>query len=188
MADEQTCTADNVWNGVPKMYIGAMGETDLANMFELGATQGGITMTTTMETKEVKIDGLLGAIRSVPTSQGMSIATSIVELTLENFQRFLNQAASSLSADKKTLKLSNAQENYYVLALVVDNPQANNGVGIRRTFWFWKAQPDGNVENGYTDDNEATLGVTFKLHQDCTKPIDEKWGMIIDEDINPVTP
>jgi len=146
----------------------------------LGFTRNGVTLNVDEEAFMVRdIDQLVGPVTSVKTDETFTIATELVEATLENIKRGwgVNTAIDTGTAGKKILRMGG--DKTMPQHQIVFSGIAPNGKQRQVTFFKVVSVDYGEVVAAKGD--ETVVPVTFQALLDCTKPVGEQIGLIDDE-------
>lgn len=101
----------DVWIGAVGATFQAVNATDgtrtSASWTNIGQTEGGVKVKHTQTVDLLKADQRTGPVKAIRSEEGLEIAFSIQELTLENYAYALNNATvtSTTNPNKKTMKI-----------------------------------------------------------------------------------
>lgn len=153
---------------------------------DLGATDGGASMSRGFDKETWEVDQVLAAIDEFITTWNMSLETSLAEGSLENFQVAWEAGAISTNAvptpSERTAGMGDPEViTERMIALIVDK-RTVSGEGYIKAYVFWKAQLDGaDSARAYTKGEKALIPVVFKILADSTETAARRFGVIIDQ-------
>lgn len=169
-------SATNLLAGPGTMYRGDVGATEPLDTAigsapgvgwtDLGATDGGLTMTVSREMFKLRMDQTTEAPSRRVTERDVTLATALAEVTLENYALAWGQPSSGITAGTgfKAVDLSGAQDvngEPRMDALLWDGYGPG---GLRRRIIARKCLNSESVESAYKKDEQTFIPVTFAAH------------------------
>lgn len=136
---------------------------------DLGGTDDGVTLNVSHEWFQVRMDQIIDTAESRKTSRAITVATNLVEGTLENLLLALSQDSDTITtagagaAATRAFELEGDDSGdippYSALILRGRAPG-----GFRRLFIIRKALATEDVESAYKKDDQWMIPVTFSAH------------------------
>lgn len=144
----------------------------------LGATSGGNEFTSEIETREPEIDGIKSPIKGLVfvNSHIAQLLVNLKELTAQNIKDAI--AAADIDEDNtiegydKIVPRANIQLNDYLDNIAYVGRLSNNKNPV--IIILKNALSVEGMELSTEDDNEATVPITFKAHNDFDDAMEEK--------------
>lgn len=155
---------------------------------DIGATDGGISMTRGFEKEEWEVDQVLGAIDEFITAWNMTLETSLAEASLDNLQIAWEASAPTLdegeTPDEYTQGIGDPDTvTEHMIALIVDK-RAVGGTGYIRAYVFWIAKFDGaDSEHAFRKGEKTLIPVTFKIIADTEEDSGSRFGIVLDQKV-----
>ena len=172
-------SATNIIAGAADLYTAPFGSTEPVDTtlgsapittpwVNLGGTDDGVTLNVAHEWFEKRMDQVIDVPGRVKTSRAITVATNLVEGTLDNLRLALSETSAltsggtgstAWSALELTGDDSGAEPNYTALILRGRAPG-----GKRRLFVCRKVLQTEDVESAYKKDDQWLIPVTFSCH------------------------
>jgi hypothetical protein len=171
-------SASNIIAGAAELFQAPFGSTEPVDttasaaittpFVSLGGTDDGVTLNVSHDWFEKRMDQVIDSPGRVKTSRAITIATNLVEGTLDNLMVALSESAAIATGGTggtawRSLELtgddSGAEPNYIAIALRGRAPS-----GKKRTFFIRKALQVEDVESAYKKDDQWLIPVTFAAH------------------------
>lgn len=172
-------SATNIIAGAADLFTGPFGTTEpvdttvgttapAAPWVNLGGTDDGVTLNVAHEWFEKRMDQVIDVPGRVKTSRAITIATNLVEGTLDNLRLALSEASAVTTGGTgptawQALELtgddSGVEPPYTALILRGRAPN-----GKRRLFIARKVLQTEDVESAYKKDDQWLIPVTFSAH------------------------
>jgi len=154
---------------------------------DLGATDGGVSLTRGFDKETWEVDQVLGAIDEFITSWNMSLEANLAEASLENF--IVAWEAGAITVDALESPTENSQgigdpetTTERMIAFIVDKREVSS-VGYIRAYIFWIAKLDGaDSEHAFRKGEKTLIPLAFKLIADTTETAARRFGLIIDQE------
>lgn len=144
-------------------------EPDALVWTDFGGTDDGVTLTVSREFFKLRMDQTVDAPGRRMTERDITVATNLVEGTLENLARALAQKASDIDTGGTGATAfaaldiegddSGAEPDYFALLLRGRAPN-----GKKRNVIVRKALSIEEVESAYKKDDQTLIPVTFAAH------------------------
>ena len=135
---------------------------------DLGATKGGVTISTNHTEETITVDQVFGDIDSAPTAWEASVQTALAEMTLENLQLCWEGAAITTNGDGERV-LGYGQPDEYTkrrLAVLYKHPKTDK---IRATvIRIAQLQPVESSIVFNREGDQMTIPVQFKALADTS--------------------
>ena len=169
---------------------------------EIGFTKTGINITRNNAEEDFDVDQVSGSIRRRPTNWEMSVGTQLAEATLETFA--LAWELGPVTTAVKTPPLLNerkvglgAPQSYTerLIAVLFQFPAERSGTApgtaaLIRAWVFGRCNRAAQ-ESGMTlqkTGEQVSLPVRWNAQADTSKPVDEQFGVMLEQDVIPPTP
>lgn len=172
-------SASNIIAGAATLYRADFGATEPADTavatplddpwVSLGGTDDGVTLTVAHDWFEARMDQTIDVPERRKTSRTITVATNLVEGTLENYLLAISQAASTIETGGTGATAwrgvdlegddSGDVPDYSAIIL-----QGRAPGGKRRLFLCRKVLQTEDVESAYKKDDQWLIPVTFSLH------------------------
>jgi hypothetical protein len=172
-------SATNIIAGPADLYRGDFGATEPLDTAvgtapstppwtNLGGTDDGVTLNVAHEWQNLRMDQIIDSAGKRKTGRTITVATNLVEGTLENLALALNESATILAggtgptawrAIEATGDDSGAEPTYSAIILRGRAPG-----GKRRLFVIRRALSVEDVESAYKKDDQWLIPVTFEAH------------------------
>lgn len=162
--------ADNVLIGAGVLYIDGR---------DVGYTRDGVTFAFEREVYEVEADQAMSPIKTIRTRERLTIATVLLEATLENLRDVWDVLGSiEITATQKELRFGGggAQLTEHELIFTGEAPG-----GFDRNVTIYKAISMEPGEHAYLKNEETRIPCTFLALEDDTYPSGERLGTIVDD-------
>jgi len=145
----------------------------------VGFTDGGVTQTLDREYNDIIVDQVKGPIASVLTMENCSIATTLVEMTLEKIKTVWDQSASSLIGGTFLAIGTEDGANTHTIQIIAKAPVSSGKA--YRNFYFFKAISYDSSEISSSRADQTKLAVNFK----CLKDVNNgnQFGYVSDSDV-----
>lgn len=144
----------------------------------VGYTRDGLTFAFERETYEVEADQALSPLKTVKLRERMTIATSLLEATLENLYTVWDlDYVVQTNASDKTLYFGGGSQTPSEHELIFTGVAPG---GFVRTITIYKAISMDSGEHSYIKSEEVRIPVTFLALEDDTKSEGQKLGKIVD--------
>jgi len=130
---------------------------------DVGFTQGGVSMRKANEYVDVDADQLAGVAKKVSTFERMFVSTTMLEMTITNMLRIMNEPNSN-SINGSTLAFGSGDPvtREYELTVTGDGPS-----GTTRTYTFYRAISVDEIDHMIGSREAASvLPVGFELLKD----------------------
>jgi hypothetical protein len=170
-------SATNIIAGSAELYFAPFGATEpldtavasalSAPYVNLGGTDDGVTLNVSHDWFKLRMDQVIDAAGARKTGRTITVATNLVEGTLENLALAMAQAASSIASGGtggtawRSLEAggddSGAEPDYQSIILRGRAP-----AGKRRLFICRKVLQTEDVESAYKKDDQWLIPVTFE--------------------------
>lgn len=162
-------------NTVKRMIIDAgtvIADYEEAGERILGATREGATFIIEQDVRVIPIDGVRGSLKGARRiiDEYARITVSIMEMTAENFSlALIGSAITRIGTDPDeidtiTRGIAFPAESTYLTNVALVGRRRDTGDDV--IFIIKNALSEGNFEIETTDDDEASLSVTFAAHFD----------------------
>ena len=172
-------SATNIIAGAAELYRGEFGATEpldtalndpIAGDFSsLGGTDDGVTLNVAHEWMNLRMDQIIDSAGKRKTGRTITVATNLVEGTLENLLLAMSQSETTIDSGGtagtawKGFEVegddSGAEPEYSAIILRGRAPGGN-----RRLFVLRKALSVEDVESAYKKDDQWLIPVTFECH------------------------
>lgn len=167
---------------------------------EIGFTKTGINITRNNAEEDFDVDQVSGSIRRRPTNWEMSVGTQLAEATLETFQLAwelgpITTGSPAAGLDERRVGLgaptSYAERAIAVLFQFPPEPSgaAPNMDAVIRAWVFgrcYKAAAESGLTLQKTGE-QVSLPVRWNAQADSSKPIDEQFGIMLEQVPDAVT-
>ena len=133
---------------------------------DVGCTQGGVTITYSLETSDIFCDQVTSPVHVAITGETATIEFSMLESTAENMKLALSAFASSEDEGGVAywLAVGGIQTITYIpLELEI----ADNDTGYLTTWTFFRCVP-GGIEANFERESPTAFGVTFTAYAETT--------------------
>lgn len=129
----------------------------------VGLTQGGVTLRKSTEFVDVDADQLGGVARKVATFERMFLSTTLLEATLANLHKAMNEPSANLvSGSRLNLGSATPEAVEHTLVVVGKGPS-----GAVRTWTFYRAIIVEDVEHlAGSRESASSIPVGFELLKD----------------------
>ncbi len=155
---------------------------------EIGATDGGLTITRGYDVEEREVDQVLGVVDQLVTAWNVTAEFSIAEVSLENMQIAWNAGPITLNVgpavDERTMGIGSPEcISERMIAFIVDKRSDCGAAGFIRAYVFRRAQRDGSDSaHSYNKGEKTLLPTTFKMLADDTESTNNtRFGIVIDQ-------
>jgi len=129
---------------------------------DVGGLQGGVTFKKTTTFVDIDADQLAGIAAKIASFEIASISTTMLEATITNMRRAMNEAASQASGSHLTIGSAAPATQEYALTVVAKAP--NSGT---RTWTFHRAIMSADFEHMIgSRESASVIPVTFELLKD----------------------
>jgi hypothetical protein len=169
---------------------------------EIGFTKTGINITRNNAEEDFDVDQVSGSIRRRPTNWEMSVGTQLAEATLETFQlawelgpiTVNTPSAGDLAERKVGLSAPTSYKEIMVAVLFQFPPEpsgASPGTAALIRAWVFGRCLKAAQESGLTlqkTGEQVSLPVRWNAQADSSKPIDEQFGIMLEQVPDAVTP
>jgi hypothetical protein len=171
-------SATNIIAGAAELWRGDFGATEPLDtavaaaitvpFISLGGTDDGITLNVAHEWQNLRMDQVIDSPGKRKTGRVITVATNLVEGTLDNLKIALAEASAVTSGGTgatafKALELtgddSGAEPTYSSILMRGRAP-----AGKMRTFIIRRALPVEDVESAYKKDDQWLIPITFEGH------------------------
>ena len=132
---------------------------------DVGCTNGGVTVTYTIETSDIFCDQTLPPVAVAVTGEKATIEFSMLESTAENLKLVLSSQASS--KDAATAFWAGVGGSTTISFLPLELVITDNDTGYLTTWTFFKCISGGITAN-FERENPTAFGVTFTAYADTT--------------------
>lgn len=143
--------------GVSDVRIGALSDTFAAAQ-KLGATDGGVTISTEATVKNIMVDQSVQPVRGVITEQHVKVALPFKEITTENLEKAFSAVMGSNGVFAPDV------ENYFHVWVVTKGPKNADGSDTVRVYDFPKVKFDGNAEISLSRTDEQVITMTGEVY------------------------
>jgi hypothetical protein len=169
---------------------------------EVGFTKTGINITRNNAEEDFDVDQVSGSIRRRPTNWEMSVGTQLAEATLETFQlawelgsiKPVTGAGTALDERQVGLGAPAAYVERMIAVLFQFPPEPSGaapGTAALIRAWVFGRCYRAAQESGLTlqkTGEQVSLPVRWNAQADTTKPVDEQFGMMLEQVPDTVTP
>jgi len=192
-------------DGIEDIIVLTAGATqyDLVSPWtEIGFTKTGINITRNNAEEDFDVDQVSGSIRRRPTNWEMSVGTQLAEATLETFQLawelgpITSIAATGGALAQRKLGLG-APTSYTerLVAVLFQFPPERSGAApataaLIRAWVFGRCYRAAQ-ESGMTlqkTGEQVSLPVRWNAQADTSKPVDEQFGIMLEQEPDTPTP
>jgi len=144
------------------------------NSVDVGFTQGGVTFRKSKDFVDVDADQMGGVARKVATFERAFVTTTLLEATLNNIHKIMNEPSTNLSSSMLSFGTANPETFEYVLTVTGDAPD-----GGTRTYTFHRAVSVGEIDHMIgSRDNPSVIPVEFELLKDPAN--NSRFGYAVD--------
>jgi len=153
----------------------------------LGATREGASFIIEQDIRVIPIDGLRGPMKGARRiiDETARITANLLEMTAENFSLALLGSTITTEADpaQKVITRGTAfpDESAYLTNIALVGRRRDTGQDV--IFIIRNALSEGNFEIETTDDDEASLEVTFAAHFDPADVETSPWEIRIPDEV-----
>ena len=133
---------------------------------DVGCTQGGITVTYTLETSDIFCDQVSAPVDVAITGETATVEFSMLESTAENLKLALADFTSSEDELGVAYWLGVGGVNI-ISFTALELEVADNDTGYLTTWTFFKCVA-GGIEANFERENPTAFGVTFTAYADTT--------------------
>ena len=158
--------SNNIIVGAASLSIGGV---------DVGFTTGGVTLRKSTEFLDVEGDQNAGVIRKEPTMEKMFVNTTMLEATLTNIRKAMNEPVANATSGS-SLDFGSASPTSQEAQLVITGKAPEAGT---RTYTFYRAIAVEDVEHmAGARDQASVVPVGFELLKDENQ--DNKFGFYVD--------
>jgi len=130
---------------------------------DVGCTQGGVTVTYTIDTSDIFCDQVTAPIKTSITGETATVEFSALESTAQNIALLLSGHASSKDAASAFYTGVGGVNSFAIEPLQLIT--TDNDTGYLKTWTFYKCHP-GGIKANFERDNPTAFGVTFTAYAD----------------------
>ncbi len=142
---------------------------------DVGFTSGGVTLRRSNEFLDVEGDQNAGVIRKEPTMEKMFVNTTMLEATLVNLRKAMNDPTGNAPSGS-SLDFGSASPSSTEAQLIITGKAPNAGT---RTYTFYRAIAVEDVEHmAGARDQASVIPVGFELLKDENQ--NNKFGFVVD--------
>lgn len=160
-------------------YVAAAGAGTLA---DVGALEGGATVTFTKGSEPINADSVPGPLRIVPTDVGIMVKGVMLETTLTLLRKLLSQPAANLTgtAPNESLLVGQPAEEYFQVTIKGEGPSGTNDTHGTETITIWMAELKIDGETTIAKGKAQAYNVTITGCWDTTVTTADKMFKIVD--------
>jgi len=162
--------------------VGAYGAVE-GDAVALGYLSGSLEIEHGEESKDVRVDQVIGIIKKHTIDETMKIRITAAEVSLENLAIAFGYPTSAVSGGN-TLNIGGKTSNTYRTVYV----NVNGGDGITRKFTFHKCKPTGASTHSYGRENETVADMEFEVIVDTTKTAEQQFATVVDSGADTTPP
>lgn len=169
----------NVWVAPTGTAFPALGEAPAVAWISLGYTDGGITVTHDQDIEQLMVDQLTTPVKTIRTSEGITVEFGIAQLTLERYKFAVNDATVTTTAGPPATKSMFLQEGEVVKthALLVRGPSPYGDFLMQYEIpVVYQAESPSLTFNR---DDKSVLGLSFVALADTSAPVGEQFGRLV---------
>ncbi len=157
-----------------------------AGYTDLGATDGGVTLSRSYDKEEWEVDQVLGAIDEFVTKWTMGIETNLAENSIENLSLAWNLGTMTTdvaeSPDEGTVWINASSSIAEKMIIMIVDKREKDGTMHQRAYCFWRGKYDGSDSaQAYNKGEKTLLPVKFSLLTDTAETVDRAFGIVIDQ-------
>lgn len=143
---------------------------------DLGRSDGATRVQFTQTIVPITVDQETGALKAVRTAETLKVGFNLVEATLENFKRVLNNLTVTTNAgvDKVMGFYQDVQVNQFALLVRFDSAYTANRGQVEVPKCYQSAEP----EISFTRENKSIITAEFSALIDDSQPVAERFGRI----------
>ena len=172
MAINYTIDAGEVIKGAAELKIGAYG-SDEGNAVAVGATEGGVSRTVSLEYVDTEVDQSFSPIDSALSKRSIIYRTQLAQSSLANLA--LASGLPTTAVSGSTLKVGKQTPPYVTVWLTGPAPD-----GAVRTIHGFKCRVTGDSEFAYTKADKSVIPIEITVFEDNTQATDEEFEVIVD--------
>lgn len=169
----------NVWIAATGTAFPAINAAPAAGWSSLGYTDGGVTVTHNQDIEMLMVDQLTTPVKTIRTSEGLTVDFGIAQLTLERYKFALNDATVVTTAGPPATKHVWLQEGEVVKthSLLVRGPSPYGDFTMQYEIpVVYQAE---EPSTSFNRDDKSVLGLSFSALADTSKPVGEQFGRLI---------
>lgn len=172
MAINYTIDAGEVIKGAAELKIGAYG-SDEGDAVAVGATEGGVSRTVSLEYVDTEVDQAFSPIDSALSKRSIRYRTQLAQSSLANLA--LASGLPTAAVSGSTLKVGKQAPPYVTVWLIGPAPD-----GAVRTIHAFKCRVTGDSESSYMKADKTVIPIEITVFEDNTQAEDEEFEVITD--------
>lgn len=177
-------TVLNMVLGAPSsVKLGAYGTAEGA-CTDLGFTEGGVKITTKVETKELGADQAVGTLDVKVIGRGYTVEFDVAEPSLANFYKALGYPSTQLVGSALSLGISNATQ---YLTMYINGPGPGATTATRKVT-LYRVVATGDPVMSLKKKDATVFTMKFTVLQDTSKSDAEQFGKIEDSGADTTAP
>lgn len=175
-------TNSNIIVGVGSSVKLATAGTAEGSATDVGATEGGISISIDREYYEKTCDQSINILEMIKISEKPKIKMTLAECTLDNLRIAMDMPSTALVSSTLTFG-GNSTDTELVAYLNVIAPS-----GGTRKYTFYKCVPISATEHAYKKDDKSMIDLELQIIADTSKSANEQIGTVVDSSSDTTAP